>query len=230
MKIELYDDRIGKVELVDHSGTDLMIIDSARVNFDAYETALGDKDKKSIRRLVENQHTRNHHNGCMTFNFKVPLFVQYQHYRHTTWLYNEISRTYTDENLEFYEPKLFRTQSKNNRQASNGNDLINPTMYHEDERGSAMIVVSDLLKEHHKTCLEFYKNMMSNGVCREQARGVLPQNLYTEYCGTVNLNNLLKFIKLGEHESAKWEIVQVTKACREIALTLYPITLSAFGL
>lgn len=230
MKIELYDDRVGKVELVDHWGTDLTIINSARVNFDVHETALDDKDKKLIQTAVENQHTRNHHNGAMTFSFKVPLFVQYQHYRHTTWLYKENIKTYTDENIEFYEQKLFRTQSKNNRHTSHENDLINPTMLHEDERGAVMLPASDLLKEHHKMCLDFYKSMMLSGICREQARGVLPQNLYTEYCGTVNLNNLLKFIKLGEHESAKWEIVQVAKACREIALTLYPITLSAFGL
>ena len=69
---------------------------------------------------------------------------------------------------------------------------------------------------------------MSKGVCREQARGVLPQNMYTEYYGTVNLNNLLKFIDLRTHEGAQWEIQKVAEACLEIATELYPETVGAY--
>ena len=69
---------------------------------------------------------------------------------------------------------------------------------------------------------------MSKGVCREQARGVLPQNLYTEYYGTVNLNNLIKFINLRTHEGAQWEIQKVAEACKEIASELWPIAMGAY--
>jgi thymidylate synthase (FAD) len=65
-------------------------------------------------------------------------------------------------------------------------------------------------------------------VCREQARGVLPQNLYTQYYGTVNLHNLLKFISLRSHEGAQWEIQQVAEACLEIAEGLFPNSVQAF--
>ena len=65
-------------------------------------------------------------------------------------------------------------------------------------------------------------------MCREQARGVLPQNLYTRYYGTTNLNNLLKFIDLRLHEGAQWEIQQVAKACLEIAEHLWPFTVGAY--
>ena len=64
--------------------------------------------------------------------------------------------------------------------------------------------------------------MIDAGVCREQARGVLPQNLYTEYYGTTNLHNLLEFVSLRLHEGAQWEIQQVAKACLKIALEHFP--------
>ena len=70
--------------------------------------------------------------------------------------------------------------------------------------------------------------LIDSGVCREQARGVLPQNLYTEYYGTVNLNNLLKFIDLRTHEGAQWEIQKVAEACLDIAKDLWPVTAAAY--
>ena len=65
-------------------------------------------------------------------------------------------------------------------------------------------------------------------MCREQARGVLPQNLYTEYYGTCNLNNLFKFIALRVHDGAQWEIQQVALACLEMMKDLFPITAKAY--
>jgi thymidylate synthase (FAD) len=73
-----------------------------------------------------------------------------------------------------------------------------------------------------------FEELVKKGVCREQARGVLPQTLYTEYYGTVNLNNLLKFISLRMHDGAQWEIQKVAEACLEIATDLFPVTVGAF--
>jgi thymidylate synthase (FAD) len=70
--------------------------------------------------------------------------------------------------------------------------------------------------------------MLERGVCREQARMVLPQNLYTEYYGTCNLSNLLKFIDLRSHEGAQWEIQKVANACLDIASELWPIAVASF--
>ena len=70
--------------------------------------------------------------------------------------------------------------------------------------------------------------MIEAGVCREQARGVLPQNLYTEYYATTNLNNLFKFIDLRIHEGAQWEIQQLAKGMLEIAEMCFPITTEAW--
>jgi thymidylate synthase (FAD) len=73
-----------------------------------------------------------------------------------------------------------------------------------------------------------YHELLESGVCREQARGVLPQNLYTEYYGTTNLNNLMKFIGLRMHDGAQWEIQLVAQACLDIAEELYPVTVGAY--
>ena len=149
------------------------------------------------------------------------MFVRSQHHRHRTWSYNEISRRYTDVNIQFYEPDSFRGQHKSNRQASNFNDKINPVL-------SCGSDCNEAVSLHNKMSLDLYNKMLDSGVCREQARGVLPQNLYTEYYGSVNLGNLLKFVDLRTHEGAQWEINKVASACLDVAKDLYPITVSAY--
>ena len=81
---------------------------------------------------------------------------------------------------------------------------------------------------HNARSLSLYDSLIDKGVCREQARGVLPQNLYTEYYGTANLHNLLKFISLRSHEGAQWEIQQVAKACLKIAEKHFPVSTRAY--
>ena len=177
-RIEIYGDGIGCVELVEHLGGDLSVVNSARVSFGVHKEFLEEKDEKLIEYLVKHKHTSTLEHCVLTFRFKVPLFIRSQHHRHRTWSYNEISRRYTDIDIQFYEPKEYRTQHKSNRQASNIEEVSDP--------------------------------------------------LVTEYYGTVNLNNLLKFVELRTHEGAQWEIQQVAKACLSIASDLYPITVSAY--
>jgi thymidylate synthase (FAD) len=224
--IDIYGDGIGKVELVESMGSDLAVVNSARVSFGKHKEELDDKDEKLIDYLIRHKHTSVLEHCVVTFRFKVPLFIRSQHHRHRTWSYNEISRRYTEENLQFYEPKEFRTQHKSNRQASN-TELINPWV-EEPEQWIQGRRIDDLVKDHHEDCVNVYNKMMELGVCREQARGVLPQNLYTEYYGTVNLGNLLKFIDLRTHEGAQWEIQVVAQACLDIASELYPKTVAAY--
>lgn len=226
--IELYDDGIGKVEYVEHMGSDLSVVNSARVSFGVHKEELDDKDRKLINYLIKHRHTSTLEHCLITFRFKVPLFVRSQHHRHRTWSYNEISRRYTDAGIEFYEPTQFRTQHKSNRQASNTEELINPQIDFGGGGQSAILPASMLVKTFHSNALELFNMLLEAGVCREQARGVLPQNLYTEYYGTVNLSNLLKFIDLRTHEGAQWEIQKVAEACLEIATDLYPETVGAY--
>ena len=81
------------------------------------------------------------------------------------------------------------------------------------------MTAKELLENKAYECLDTFNNLLEAGVCREQARMILPQNLYTEYYGTVNLSNLLKFIDLRTHDGAQWEIQQVAKAMLAAATT-----------
>ena len=222
--IHVYGDGIGRVDLVEHMGSDLTIVNSARVSFGKHKEALDEKDERLVNYLVKHRHTSTFEHNVVTFRFVVPCFVRSQHHRHRTWSYNEISRRYTDVNIQFYEPSEFRTQHKSNRQASNAEELINPSLVHSRGRNLASALISD----HHQGSLKLYNKLIEAGVCREQARGVLPQNMYTEYYGTVNLNNLLKFIDLRTHEGAQWEIQKVAEACLEIAEGLWPVAVGAY--
>jgi len=228
-KIDLYNDSIGKVEYVEHMGSDLTIVNSARVSFGKQKEVLDEKDEKLIKYLIKHRHTSTLEHNIVTLRFCVPLFVRSQHHRHRTWSYNEISRRYTDVDIKFYEPNSFRTQHKSNRQASN-NELINPDMNEFTNRALPVTPyhASEAVKNHHYRSMELYKKLLANGVCREQARAVLPQGLYTEYYGTCNLNNMIKFIELRTHEGAQWEIQQVAKACLDICEDLWPKTIAAY--
>lgn len=223
--IDLYGDGIGRVELVEYMGTDLTIVNSARVSFGKHKKALDEKDERLINYLVKHRHTSTFEHNVITFRFTVPLFVRGQHHRHRTWSYNEISRRYTDVNIQFYEPHAFRTQHKSNRQASNAEELIDPEIF---MGGEHAVPASKAFRWHHKVSLELFDSLIEAGVCREQARGVLPQNLYTEYYGTVSLLNALKFISLRSHEGAQWEIRKVADAMLELMEQLWPVAIGAY--
>jgi thymidylate synthase (FAD) len=229
--IHLYDDDIGRVQYISHMGNDITVVNAARVSFGRKKHTLDARDRKLIRYLIAHRHTSTLEHCCVTYKFVVPLYIRSQHHRHRTWSYNEISRRYTDKDLQFYCPKKFRTQHKSNRQASNTEELFDPYLYKDPEKRLVPVFhppASEIYREHCAHSLRLFNELVSKGVCREQARGVLPQTLYTEYYGTVNLNNLIKFVSLRIHDGAQWEIVQVAKACLEIAKDLFPITISAF--
>jgi len=227
VKIDLYKDGIGCVEYVHHMGEDITVVNAARVSFGKHKEEIDDKDKKLIKYLIKHRHTSTLEHNAITFRFTVPLFVRSQHHRHRTWSYNEISRRYTDENLRFYEPSSFRTQHKNNRQSSNV-DSINPVIVPDLSDTGFGTRASQAIENHHINSVKLYEILMARGVCREQARGVLPQNMYTEYYGTCNLNNLLKFIDLRTHPGAQWEIQKVAEACLDICKSLWPISIESW--
>jgi thymidylate synthase (FAD) len=226
----LYEDNIGKIELVQHMGEDITVVNSARVSFGVHKDEMDDKDKKLVNYLIKHKHTSTLEHNIATFRIKAPLFVRSQHHRHRTWSYNEISRRYTDADIEFYEPSSFRTQHKSNRQASNTEDTINPLLSFKSSISSNPLTLtsSDAIIKHHKKSLDLFDKLLAAGVCREQARGVLPQNLYTEYYATANLNNILKFIDLRIHEGAQWEIQKLAESMLEIIQDIWPVTVESY--
>ena len=227
--IELYGDGIGKVEYVDHMGTDLTVVNAARVSFGKHKEAMDKKDEKLIKYLVKHRHTSPFEHCSVTFRLMVPLFVRGQHMRHRTWSYNEISRRYTDYNVQFYEPKLFRTQHRFNMQASNQNELVDPVVHPNIFDETIGVTASECVARHHRDSMKLFELLIEKGVCKEQARGILPQNMYSQYYGTVNMSNLIKFINLRSHRGAQWEIQKVAEACYDIAMDLWPVSMGALS-
>ena len=227
MRVELFDDSIGAVEYISHMGSDLSVVNAARVSFGSEKEEVDEKDVKLINYLMSHNHSSPFEHCVVTFRFTVPLFIRSQHHRHRTWAYNEISRRYTEVDMQFYEPKSFRTQHKSNRQAST-EELIDPIVEYNRAGLPVSCVASGLVQSHNSESLKLFEKLLEAGVCREQARGVLPQNLYTKYYGTVNLHNLLKFVSLRIHEGAQWEIQQVAKACLEIVREHFPHSVESY--
>ena len=123
-------------------------------------------------------------------------------------------------------PNKFRTQHENNRQASNLKDQKDPTIA--PIFMDTYTPASEAIAKWHDYSLDLFDKLIGSGVCREQARGVLPQNLYAKYYGTVNLSNLLKFIDLRTHEGAQWEIQKMAEACLDIAQDIWPFSISTY--
>ena len=223
----LYDDGIGRVDYISHMGSDLTVVNSARVSFGVEKSELDNRDRKLIKYLIRHRHTSTLEHCAITFKFTVPLFVRSQHHRHRTWSYNEISRRYTDKDLQFYLPKAFRTQHKSNRQASNPDELIDPVVLHDLSDYDHGVSASEVLKLQTQRSLDTFRDLLSNGVCREQARGVLPQNLYTTYYASANVSNIIKFIGLRDKPEAQQEIRVLAQAMKKFLEREFPHTAEA---
>ena len=200
----------GWVGLIDRLGTESTIVNAARVSFGKLKREMDDRDVTLLEYLISNRHTSPLEHVVFTFSIHCPLFVRGQWHRHRTWSYNEISRRYTEIDLEFYTPEKLRGQAENNRQASV--DAAIP----ENDR------CRELIAAHNRRSLELYEELLSKGVCREQARGVLPQNMMVTFWGTVDLANLLHFLELRDSPHAQYEIREYAVAIKKLIKPLVP--------
>ena len=200
----------GWVGLIDHLGSEATTVNAARVSFGKLKTEMDERDVTLLKYLIENKHTSPLEHMVFTFSIHCPLFVRGQWHRHRTWSYNEISRRYTEIDIEFYTPKHLRMQAENNRQAS----VDNPDF--QDAELRAMI------EKQNKDSLALYEKLLAGGVCREQARGVLPQNMMVTFWGTVDLSNLLHFLGLRDSDHAQAEIREYAQAIKQLIKPCIP--------
>ena len=207
----------GWVGLIDTLGTESTIVNAARVSFGKIKTDMDERDVKLLHYLLDNRHSSPLEHIVFTFSVHCPLFVRGQWHRHRTWSYNEISRRYTEIDIEFYTPKHLRMQSENNRQAS----YDNPDF--QDAELRAMI------EKQNKDSLALYEKLLEGGVCREQARGVLPQNMMVTFWATVDLNNLLHFLSLRDSEHAQWEIREYATGIKKLIKPIIPNVAAYFA-
>ena len=200
----------GWIGLVDQMGTETTIVNAARVSFGKRKQTMDDRDAGLVKYLIANHHTSPLEHVVFTFLVHCPLFIRSQWHRHRTWSYNEISRRYTDVDIEMYVPPVLREQAESDRQASK--DAVNVNQ----EECQALI------RSHNEASYKLYQELLEKGVCREQARGVLPQNLMTTFWATVDLGNLLKFLELRDSEHAQWEIREYAKAIKTLLKPDFP--------
>ena len=232
MKVSLYNNSVipGSVELISYMGKDgLTPVNAARASFGVEKEVMDNRDKKLLKYCMKEKHTSIFEHNTITFRFKVPLFVARQHMRHRTWSFNEISRRYTSVDLDFYLPNSFRKPHDTNRQASVQNSSIDPILFtFGGEYSCYELHASKAIQDHIQDSVKLFDNLIESNICREQARMVLPQNMYTTYWGTVNLNNLIKFIELRDHEGAQLEIQEMARACKAIATHIWPETFNVY--
>ena len=164
-----------EVTLIDKMGTDLSVVNAARVSYSKTKDVFDGKDEKLIKFLAEHEHWSPFAHASMQFRIKAPVFVARQLVKHQVGLvWNEVSRRYVDFPPEIYKPEAWRGRPVNSKQGSDGTVELGQTIDHN-------------LETTMESCLILYNTMIQKGVAPEQARMVLPQSMMTEWywSGTV---------------------------------------------
>lgn len=216
---------LGFVRLANSMGDDLTVVRAARVSYDADWRAGEDegKDKKLIEYMIKNEHTSPFEAVIFTFEVKAPIFVFRQWHRHRTWSYNELSARYGELDAEFYIPETsyIGTQSKSNKQAREFKALSS-------EEAAVAREQIDHYTEHCEYAFGLYKSLLEKGWPRELARAVLPVSTYSRMHATVDLHNLLHFLKLRLHPHAQYEIRVYADAMLRLITPVVPVTIEAW--
>ena len=209
--IKVLDGGQGWIGLIDPMGTEATITNAARVSFGKMKETFDEKDEKLLKYLIENKHLTPLEHVKFTFSVHCPLFVARQWHRHRMENLSEISRRYTEVDMEFYIPENFRVQSENNKQASIEGSVIekNNEAFEEYKR-----IVND--------CYASYEKLLKIGVCKEQARGILPQTMFTTFWATIDLRSLMNFLVLRDDDHAQKEIREYAKAMKELIRPYVP--------
>jgi thymidylate synthase (FAD) len=218
----------GYIKLVNNMGSDIDVVNSARVSFNKEVQSLSDSDTKLINFLIKHRHDSTLRHCVMTFEVYAPLMVARQWWKHhigATMIdeqdgWNESSRRYITEEEEFYipMPMMWRSAPENRKQGS-GEPVVADIGAKYTRQLEKMVVEGDRL----------YKEALEDGIAPEQARLLLPAySMYVRWRWTVSLNGVLHFISLRDKEDAQYEIREYASAVNTVAHQLYPITTEAW--
>ena len=204
-------------------GSDLTVVNAARVSFGKEKEALGytsidggpeiptihDTDTKLIKYLAEHKHTSPFGHAFASFHIKAPIFVARQLVKHKFLRWNEISRRYVDSKPEFYEPDEWRGKSADKKQGSEG--VVE--LYNVPDKRNPNFLVGETQTHYQKLQHELYQSLLDAGVAPEQARMVLPQNTMTEWYWSGSLDAFADMCKLrcatdtqAETQQVAWDI------------------------
>jgi len=199
-----------EVTYIDHMGSDLSVVNAARVSFGKKHEEFQHKDVKLIVYLAKHKHKSPFNHAFATFHVKAPIFVARQLVKHEYMPWNEISRRYVDEEPEFYVPPVWRGRSADKKQGSDG---------------VVQTFVSDWDTYNHS--LKIYTDLLKDGVAPEQARMVLPQSMMTEWYWSGSLFAFAKMCSLRCKDDTQAETRVVADAIDEEMERLYPVSWEA---
>lgn len=208
---------IASTTMPDGNSGDNFPATAARVSF-ANDKLVYDenKDLKLIKYLADHKHLTPFEYQHATLMIECPLFIRSQIHRHRTFSFNEISRRYTSEAIEFWKPTTWRLQATDNKQGSDG------AFAYDDSQGLALRYVRTC-----ETSEAMYNQLLHVGVAREQARAVLPQSLLTRFYMGGNLRNWVHFLKLRQDGHAQYEVQVIANKAKAILENLWPTSLKA---
>lgn len=189
---------------------------AARVSFsNDLDEHTEEQNIKLIHYLADHQHLTPFEYQHATLMIECPLFIRSQIHRHRTFSYNEISRRYTSDDLDFWIPTELHQQAVKNKQGAT-EQIIQHNM-----------AGLDLMKTIVADAEDAYFQLLDMGVAREQARAILPQNLLTRFYMGGNLRNWAHFLQLRLDSHAQHEVQVVAKKCHDILHGLWPTSLEA---
>lgn len=194
MKIDVLDK--GHITLIDMMGSDMRVVQAARVSTGGDVSKGEKKDRGLIRYLMKNKHMTPFEKIVFEFHIKCPFFVARQWFRHRICSYNEASARYKEFNWECYMPDKWRKQDEINKQGSLEELDFNNTQQD----------ITDDVSHSFRVASKVYYDSIHDNVAREQARIVMPMAQYTEFFWTVNFRSLANFITLRSDSHAQQEI------------------------
>lgn len=217
-KVDVLGDAISSISLEKVCAEDLDVVNSARISYAKHKEAMDLGDEKLIEWLAKNKHTSPFSHNYFKFNVKAPIFVARQWFKHTVFhSYNEVSLRYTDAKPEFYTPLIYRK-----RVGKPGNYT------YEQATSDENINSLDIVGMNNNSAWNNYKALMDSGVAPEQARLVLPTNIYTQFIWSCNALSLMNFIELRSHATAQHEIRVYSDAAYKALEAYMPVTARAF--
>jgi thymidylate synthase (FAD) len=202
-----------KVELLETFGSDLTVVNAARVSLGKHVDEFTERDAKLCKYLADHDHISPFFHPQARFRLKMPIWMAREWFRHTIgFARNEVSRRYVDDPPTFHLPEFIRGRAANKKQGSLDDA-------HHDN-GLMMNVV----KESTEASFRYYDALIKSGVPPEQARMVLPQNMMTEFIETGSLAAYARLCKLRMGPDAQKEIQDVARLVSDALSTKFPAT------
>jgi thymidylate synthase (FAD) len=224
-----------KAEYIDHLGSDLTVVNAARVSFDkesdwaeGYHTSdkkkgiLSYKDSRLISYLARHGHWTPFSHPQITLRYTVPIFVARQEFKHIVgFTRNEVSRRYVDDEPEFYVPEVWRSRPDKSMKQGSGTEPVEvPTLR---DHGACVQPHDYAIQAAQRA----YTALLEAGVAPEQARMVLPQSMYTSYYVTGSLAAFARFYRQRTDSHAQQEIQELAHQVGSIIEPLFPVSWSA---